>query len=116
MPEVAGVDFKYFITERRRIVSIIQVTPEMLCKEADRLLNLKKQQESEMNRLRLLVNTLDECWKGVAHDAFVNEFSTMQYSFRNFSLLLESYANLMKTSANQLQQTDKNMKKQIQNI
>lgn len=97
-------------------MSIIQVTTERLHSEADRLLRLKAQQEAEMDRLRMLVNSLSGQWQGEAHNAFVAEFNSMQFSFRNFSLLLESYANLMRSSANQLQQTDKNMKNQIRRI
>lgn len=97
-------------------MSIIQVTPERLRSEADKLMKLKKQQESEMNRLRSLVNNLGGQWKGKAHNAFIAEFNAMQYSFGSFSLLLESYANLMRSSANQLQQTDKNMKNKIRRI
>lgn len=97
-------------------MSIIQVTPERLYSESERLLKLKRQQESEMTKLRSLVNNLGSQWKGKAHNAFVAEFNSMEYSFRSFSSLLESYANLMKSSANQLQQTDKNMKNQIRKI
>lgn len=97
-------------------MSIIQVTTERLHSEADRLLRLKAQQEAEMDRLRMLVNSLSGQWQGETHNAFVAEFNSMQFSFRNFSLLLESYANLMRSSANQLQQTDKNMKNQIRRI
>ena len=97
-------------------MSIIQVTPERLRSEADRLKKLKSQQESEMKRLRSLVNNLSGQWKGKAHNAFVSEFNSMQYSFRSFSSLLEAYADLMRSSANQLQQTDRNMKNQIHRI
>lgn len=95
---------------------IIQITPDRLNSEAERLLKLKKQQESEMTKLRSLVNNLGNQWKGKSHSAFVAEFNSMEYSFRSFSSLLEAYANLMKSSANQLRQTDKNMKNQIYRI
>ena len=97
-------------------MSIKQITPERLRSEADRLTRLKNQQEAEMNRLRSLVNSLGRQWKGKAHNAFVSEFNSMQYSFRNFSSLLETYANLMRSSASQFQQTDKNMKNKIRKI
>lgn len=97
-------------------MSIIQVTPEKLNSEADRLLRLKKQHEDEMKKLRTLVDGLGGKWKGQAHDAFVAEFNSMQYSFRNFAELLESYADLMRSSASQLQQTDRNMKNKIRKI
>lgn len=97
-------------------MSVIQVTPERLRSEADRLLKLKKQQKAEMDKLRSLVNSLGAHWKGKAHTAFIAEFNSMQYSFQSFSSLLEAYANLMKSSANQLQQTDKNMKNKIRRI
>lgn len=97
-------------------MSIIQVTPERLNSEAERLLKLKSRQENEMTRLRSVVNNLEGQWKGNAYIAFVEEFNAMQNSFRSFSSLLESYADLMKSSANQLQQTDKNMKNLIRKI
>ena len=67
-------------------MSIIQVTPERLYSEADRLLRLKAQQESEMNRLRSLVNSLGGQWKGEAHNAFVTEFNSMQMEERDNAL------------------------------
>lgn len=97
-------------------MAIIQVTPERLRSEADRLLALKGQQEAEMDKLRSLVSNLSGQWQGKAHNAFVEEFNSMQYSFSSFSSLLEAYANLMRSSANQLQQTDRNMKNKIRMI
>lgn len=97
-------------------MSIIQVTPKNLHSEANRLLKYKNQHEQEMNRLRILVNTLSSQWKGEAQTAFVNKFNFMEYTYRNFAELLDSYALLMKSAADQLQQTDNNMKNQIRNI
>ncbi len=97
-------------------MSIIQVTPERLYSEAERLLNYKRQQAAEMSKLRTLVQTLRSQWRGEAHNAFVAEFNSMEYSFRNFSILLEDYAKLMKSSADQLKQTDKNLRNKIRRI
>lgn len=97
-------------------MSIIQVTPERLYSEAERLLKLKSLQEAEMNKLRLLVKGLDGQWKGEAQKSFVAEFNSMEYSFGSFSSLIAAYADLMKSSANQLQQTDRNMKDRIRRI
>ena len=97
-------------------MSIIEITPERLNREAEELLELKRLQEGEMSRLRALVYTLDSQWKGEAHMAFVIKFSSMEYVYRNFENLLESYARLMKSAANQMRQTDENLQRQINNI
>lgn len=97
-------------------MAIIQVTPELLTKEAEHLLSLKRKQVDQINSLRLLVNTLNSQWKGEAQEAYVNKFNSMEYVYRNFENLLDSYARLMKSAANQMRQTDENLQRQINNI
>lgn len=97
-------------------MSVIQVTPETLRNEADKLIKYKEQQEKEMNRLRVLVNSLSSQWRGEAQNAYVSKFNSMEYIYRNFAALLESYAKLMNSTASQMQQTDENLKKQINGI
>lgn len=97
-------------------MSIIEVTPDRLRYEAERLKQLKNSQESEMDKLRVLIKSLSDCWQGEAQKAFAEKFNSMAYIFGGFSSLLTAYADLMNSSANKLQQTDKNMRNKISNI
>ncbi len=91
-------------------MAIIQVTPELLTSKATEVRSLKTQHDETMVKLRSLVLSLNENWKGEAQDAFVAKFESMQSSFTNFSNMLEGYAKLMDTASRELQATDQTLK------
>lgn len=97
-------------------MAIIQVTPETLTSQATTVRKYKTDQEQTMKRIRDLVLSLSDSWKGEAQDAFVAKFQSMDYTYRKLSEVLESYAKLMDKAANELQATDQNLKNIIQNI
>ena len=83
--------------------------------QSNRVRNLRSQHDDTMARLRSLVLALNETWKGEAQDAFVAKFESMQSNFTSFSEMLEGYATLMDTAANQLRETDMSLKGTMQN-
>ena len=87
-------------------MAIIQVTPELLESKAGEVRNLKAQHDEVMAKMKNLVHSLNEQWKGEAQTAFVAKFDSMQPTFNNFSQMLEEYAKLMNTAATKLQETD----------
>lgn len=95
-------------------MAIIQVTPELLNSKAAEVRSLKSQHDDTMAKLRSLVLSLNETWKGEAQDAFVAKFESMQSTFISFSEMLEGYAKLMDTAARELQATDQSLKGAIQ--
>ena len=95
-------------------MAIIQVTPEVLMSKATEVRSYRAQHDETINRLRTLVLSLNETWKGEAQDAFVAKFESMQSTFLNFSEMLESYAKLMDTAARELQTTDQTLKATMQ--
>ena len=95
-------------------MAIIQVTPEVLTSKATEVRTLKSTHDDTMAKLRSLILSLNENWKGEAQDAFVSKFESMQSSFTNFSEMLESYAKLMDTAARELQNTDQTLKSTMQ--
>lgn len=97
-------------------MAIIQVTPEILNAKASEVRALKSQHDDTMAKLRSLVLSLNETWKGEAQTAFVEKFENMQPSFSNFSEMLEGYAKLMDTAARELQTTDQSLKSVMQNF
>lgn len=97
-------------------MALIQVTPELLTGKAGEVRTLKATHDDTMAKLRTLVLSLNENWKGEAQDAFVAKFESMQTTFTNFSTMLESYAKLMETAANEMQNTDQSLKASIQSF
>lgn len=87
-------------------MAIIQVTPESLRSEANRLNALKESHKTEMNNLRRLILTLNEQWKGAAQDAFVGKYQELQPEFQKFIKLLEDHINHMKIEADQMEERD----------
>ena len=97
-------------------MALIQVTPETLKSQANTVRKYKTDQEQTMQKIRNLVLYLRDSWKGEAQDAFVAKFQSMDNIYRKLSEVLDAYAKLMDTAANELQETDQNIKNVIQNI
>ena len=95
---------------------LIQITPEALRTQAGTVRKYKDDQQQTMQEIRKLVLSLRDSWKGEAQDAFVAKFQSMDRTYRKLSEVLDSYARLMDTAANDLQTTDQDLKNMIQNI
>lgn len=91
-------------------MAVIQVTPEVLRSKAGNVRSYKSQHDETMAKLKNLIYGLNEIWKGDAQQAFLAKYESMQSTFTNFSQLLESYAKLMDTAANELEATDQSLK------
>lgn len=87
-------------------MAIIQVTPESLRSEANRLNTLKESHKTEMNNLRRLILSLNEQWKGSAQDAFLSKYQELQPEFQKFIKLLEDHITHMKVEADQMEERD----------
>lgn len=95
---------------------LIQITPESIRSQANTVRKYKQNQEAVITKLRRIVYTLNDSWKGEAQDAFVAKFQSMDSVYRKFSEVLEQYAALMDKAANEMQSTDQNIKSMIRNI
>lgn len=88
-------------------MAIIQVTPEMLRSKASEVRSIKSNHDNIVNQITSLVRNLNSQWKGAAQDAFLaryNEFNST--TFVTFTNMLEGYAKLMDTAANELESQD----------
>ena len=87
-------------------MATIQITPEVLRSKATDVRTYKGEHDEVINKLRTLINGLNETWKGDAQTAFVSKFESMQSTFTNFSEMLEGYAKLMDTAAQKMEEAD----------
>ena len=97
-------------------MSTIQLEPTTLKTQATAVRTHKTAQEQTMQQLKTLVLSLKDTWKGEAQDAFVAKFQSMEHTLRKLTEVLEQYAKLMDTAANDMQNTDQNLRRIIQNI
>ena len=97
-------------------MAVIQVTPETLRSKAGSVRSYRTQHDETMAKLKNLIYGLNEIWKGDAQNAFISKYESMQSKFTNFSELLEGYAKLMDTAANELESTDQSLKNTMNNF
>jgi len=94
-------------------MSLIQITPTMLRTRATEIRQRKTEHDQAMTQLGNLVNSLNAEWKGVASDAFVQQFNAMRTRFTQFSQRLETMARQLDDTANRLEQADQQSRSQI---
>lgn len=95
---------------------LIQITPENLRSQANAIRKCRYEQETNINRIKKLVYSLEEDWKGEAQDAFVAKFQSMDSVYKRLYDVLEQYAKLMEKTANEMQSADQNIKRMIRSI
>ncbi|MGN1419678.1 MAG: WXG100 family type VII secretion target [Acutalibacteraceae bacterium] len=94
-------------------MALIQVTPDLLKAKASELRGYKAEHEEAMNKMRSLMMNLNEIWKGDAQDALLAKYESMQNTFTQFAQMLEDYAKLMDTSAEQMSELDASLASQM---
>ncbi len=97
-------------------MALIQVTPSLLRDKAKELRNLKSQHDDTMNKIKSMVNGINDQWKGEAMQAYVDKYNGMESTFKQFSEMLEKFALLMDSSANDLEQADQGAKNRINQV
>lgn len=94
----------------------IKVDTHLLQTKAEMVRRYRQQHMETMGRLKKLIFSLNETWKGEAQDAFIASYQSMQPSFKEFNAVLYNYYNLMKKVASEMEKTDNEMKRLIQRI
>ena len=94
-------------------MALIQVTPDLLKGKATELRGYKAEHDEAMNKMRTLMQNLNEVWKGDAQDALLAKYESMQGTFNQFAQMLEDYAKLMDTSAAQMAELDSSLASQM---
>jgi WXG100 family type VII secretion target len=97
-------------------MSIIQISPETLRAQAKKVREYRTAQEQVIARLRKLVLSPDESWKGEAQTAFVAKFQSMDAAHRKFAEVLGAYAKLMETTATEMENEDRRLESMIRRI
>lgn len=94
----------------------ILLTPDQMRDRANKIRAYKEEQAEVISRLTNLVNSLSTVWRGESQDAFVAKYLGMKSTFQNFSASMEEYANLIETTARDMEQTDNSLASRIRDV
>lgn len=87
-------------------MEIFQISPNELRGRADELETQRQHQLETMKRLRVLIMSLNESWKGDAQDAFVQKFISGQSKMDDLSRAIEDYIKLAREAAGEAERVD----------
>ena len=88
------------------MAQFIQMSPDQVRSEAARLANLKQQHDSQMQRMSQIINSTSEVWKGGSQQAYIDKFNEMQKDLQRFSEMLEKFSQLIRSSADEIEQAN----------
>ncbi len=84
----------------------IEMTPDQVRGEANRLLQLKEQHDTQMQRMASIINSTSEVWKGGSQQSYIDKFNEMQKDFQRFSEMLDKFSQLIRSSADEIEQAN----------
>lgn len=87
-------------------MSTLSVQPGEIRARANELEVLRQQQLEIMKRLRILVMSLSDNWKGEAQDAFVQKFLSRNKDMNDLSDVLRQYITLAQQTADRAEAID----------
>lgn len=87
----------------------ILVTPELLRQRASKLTEYSSEHDTAINNIRNLVNGLTDEFSGQAASAFLQKFSEMEPTFKQFSESLKTLSDNLVTVANELEARDREL-------
>lgn len=87
----------------------LSVRPAELRARAQELEKLRKEHQQIMRRMRILVNSLSDNWKGEAQQAFVNNFQSKSKAMSDFDATLARYINATNKAAAEAENADKTL-------
>lgn len=97
-------------------MTVIKVNTHSLSEKADMVGKYRRQHIETLNLINKLIFSLNEIWKGESQDAFIAKYQSMQVTFKEFDSVLYDYYKYMKKVADEMEQTDNELKRLIQRI
>lgn len=81
---------------------------EGACSKVQKARDYKTQHDTVISELKVLINGMTDVWTGNAQTKLAQEFSDFETTFKNFSQMLDDYANEMQAWADKLKAADDN--------
>lgn len=90
-------------------MTVLDIIPSTMRTNANNLESLRQQDMELIRKMRALVMSLNEVWKGSAEEAFVDNFMQHQNSMNEFYSSLEEFINVMNTACNKAEEADQEL-------
>ncbi len=87
-------------------MSVLDIRTEAIRSRAQEIENIRQSDIEILGKIRTLVLTLDEIWKGQAEEAFVNKYLSQQASIDEFYNTLLEFTTLLRNAANRADSID----------
>ena len=84
----------------------IQLTPEMLRSEAQKMNSQRDQLTDTVNKIKTLVDSLESGWHGQTQQAFVNSFNEKKTVYDKFAEDMGGFATFMTNYAAAMENAD----------
>lgn len=84
----------------------INATPDQIRAKAKEVDGLKENHDQAIKDLGILLNNLTDVFEGEAQVAIVEEYNEMKAVFENFSNLLYTFAELLRSNADRVERED----------
>lgn len=94
-------------------MATLSARPEELRTRANELEALRQQQLDIMKRLRILVMSLSDNWKGEAQEAFVQKFLSRNKDMNDLSGVLRQYITLAQQTADRAEAIDDDLLRDV---
>lgn len=91
----------------------LTVSPDQLRASARELEKLRQQHLALMKKLRILVMSLSDSWKGEAQEAFTKSFLAKNQTMNDVSTVLAQYAALMNQAADEAETMDNSLLRSV---
>ena len=95
---------------------VIQLTPENLRDEAEKLRKTAEINEDVLSRLDSAINGLAGNWEGDAYNAFKTSYESKRKTFEGFTLDMTNFVNYMKEFADVMENQEKLQTGAAQNL
>ena len=87
-------------------MSLIDIKSDAVRARAQEIEDLRQSDMETLGKVRALVLTLEEHWKGRSEEAFVNKYLSQQSNINEFYNTLLEFTNLLKNAADKADRID----------
>lgn len=94
----------------------LSVHPAELRARAHELDKLRREHQQLMRKMRILVNSLSDNWKGEAQEAFVNNFQSKSKTMSDFDATLAKYIDATNKAASEAEKADKTLMDKVKRL
>ena len=87
-------------------MSLVDIRPELVRSRAQQIESLRQNDMETLRKIRTLVLTLEDVWKGRSEEVFVNKYLSQQNSISELYNTLQEFVTLLNDASNKANTID----------